>query len=40
VMGAYLTRKMTDVWFFRIIQAGLLLVSLKLIADALTSLLS
>jgi len=40
VMGAYLTRKMPDVWFFRIIQAGLLLVSLKLIADALTSLLS
>jgi uncharacterized membrane protein YfcA len=40
VMGAYLTRKMTDVWFFRIVQTGLLLVSLKLIADALTSMLS
>lgn len=40
VMGAYLTRRMPDVWFFRIIQAGLLLVSLKLIADALTSLLA
>lgn len=40
VTGAYLTRRMPDVWFFRIIQVGLLLVSLKLIADALTSLLS
>lgn len=39
-LGAYLTRKMADVWFFRIIQAGLLVVSLKLIADAVSSLLS
>jgi hypothetical protein len=28
------------VWFYRIIQAGLLLVSIKLIADALNTMLS
>ena len=39
-LGAYLTRKMADVWFFRIIQWGLFAVSLKLIADAVRSLLS
>jgi len=35
VSGAYLTRKLADVWFFRIVQGGLFVVSLKLIADAL-----
>jgi uncharacterized membrane protein YfcA len=35
VAGAWLTRRMADVWFFRIVQASLFLVSLKLLADAL-----
>jgi len=35
VMGAYLTRRLADVWFYRIVQGGLFVVSLKLIADAL-----
>jgi uncharacterized membrane protein YfcA len=35
VSGAYLTRRLADVWFFRIVQGGLFLVSLKLIFDAL-----
>jgi uncharacterized membrane protein YfcA len=33
VMGAYLTRKIADVWFYRLVQAGLFAVSLKLITD-------
>jgi uncharacterized membrane protein YfcA len=32
--GAYLTRKMTDVWFYRIVQLSLFLVSIKLVVDA------
>ena len=35
VVGAYLTRKITDEWFFKAVQIGLLAISLKLIADAL-----
>jgi uncharacterized membrane protein YfcA len=33
VLGAYITRKIADVWFYRLVQAGLFMVSLKLIAD-------
>ncbi len=33
VLGAYLTRKIADDWFFKWVQVGLLLVSLKLILD-------
>jgi len=33
VLGAYITRKIADVWFYRLVQAGLFVVSLKLIAD-------
>ncbi|WP_353238021.1 sulfite exporter TauE/SafE family protein [Limnohabitans sp.] len=33
VVGAYLTRKIADDWFFKWVQAGLLLISLKLILD-------
>jgi len=35
VLGAYITRKIADVWFYRLVQAGLFTVSLKLIADVL-----
>ncbi|MEO0029383.1 MAG: hypothetical protein RJB45_1424 [Pseudomonadota bacterium] len=33
-LGAYLTRRIADAWFFKLVQTGLFLVSLKLIADA------
>ena len=33
VVGAYLTRKISDDWFFKWVQVGLLLISLKLILD-------
>jgi hypothetical protein len=33
VIGAYLTRKIADNWFFKWVQLGLLLISLKLILD-------
>lgn len=33
--GAYLTRRITDVWFYRLVQTGLFLMSLKLVYDAL-----
>jgi uncharacterized membrane protein YfcA len=33
VVGAYLTRKIADDWFFKWVQVGLLLISLKLILD-------
>jgi uncharacterized protein len=32
--GAYLTRRIADVWFYRMVQMGLFAVSLKLIFDA------
>lgn len=34
-LGAYLTKRIADAWFFKLVQTGLFLVSLKLIADAL-----
>lgn len=33
--GAYLTRWMADVWFFRVVQVGMFLVSLRLMSNAL-----
>ena len=33
VLGAYITKKIADVWFYRLVQAGLFTVSLKLMAD-------
>lgn len=33
VLGAYLTKRIADVWFYRLVQASLFLVSIKLIAD-------
>ena len=33
VLGAYITKKIADVWFYRLVQAGLFAVSIKLIAD-------
>jgi uncharacterized membrane protein YfcA len=33
VVGAYLTRKIADDWFFKGVQIGLLAISLKLMAD-------
>jgi uncharacterized membrane protein YfcA len=35
VAGAWLTRRMADLWFYRIVQASLFVVSVKLVADAL-----
>jgi uncharacterized membrane protein YfcA len=37
VAGAYLTRKIADDWFFKWVQVGLLLISLKLILDVVTA---
>jgi len=34
VLGAVLTRRLADVWFYRLVQAGLFAVSVKLVADA------
>jgi uncharacterized membrane protein YfcA len=34
VAGAYLTKKIADVWFFRCVQIGLFIISIKLIVDA------
>lgn len=39
VAGAWMTRHMADVWFYRIVQISLFCVSLKLCADALRSFL-
>jgi uncharacterized membrane protein YfcA len=39
-LGAYLTRRIADKWFFGFIQLGLFVLSLKLIADALRELLA
>ena len=35
VCGAYLTKRIADVWFYRIVQMGLFAVSLKLLWDGL-----
>jgi uncharacterized membrane protein YfcA len=34
-LGAYLTRKINDVWFYKLVQTGLFVVSCKLIWDSL-----
>jgi uncharacterized membrane protein YfcA len=35
VAGAWLTRKLADVWFYRLVQVTLFAVSLKLVVDAI-----
>lgn len=35
VMGAWLTKRLADAWFFRLVQIGLFVVSLKLVWSAL-----
>jgi uncharacterized membrane protein YfcA len=40
VMGAWLTKRLADAWFFRLVQIGLFVVSLKLVWGALPALLS
>jgi uncharacterized membrane protein YfcA len=35
ILGAYLTKRIADVWFYRLVQTGLFLVSLKLMSDAI-----
>lgn len=37
VLGAYLTRRIADRWFYRIVQWGLFGVSIKLVFDALST---
>ncbi|NDF45792.1 MAG: sulfite exporter TauE/SafE family protein, partial [Betaproteobacteria bacterium] len=37
--GAYLTKRISDVWFFRFIQFGLFVLSIKLTVDAVRELL-
>jgi len=34
-LGAYLTQRIAEAWFFKLVQAGLFLISLKLIWDAI-----
>jgi hypothetical protein len=34
VLGAFLTRRIADAWFYRLVFAGLFAVSVKLVADA------
>jgi uncharacterized membrane protein YfcA len=36
-LGAYLTKRIADAWFFKLVQAGLFLLSLKLIWDAMSA---
>jgi len=38
-LGAYLTQRIADKWFFRFIQVGLFVLSLKLTTDAVRTLL-
>lgn len=33
VIGAYVTKRIADVWFYRLVQVGLFVVSIKLISD-------
>ena len=35
VIGAYVTKKIADAWFFRLVQIGLFLISIRLIADVI-----
>lgn len=37
VCGAYLTRRLADAWFYRLVQGSLFVVSVKLMFDALLS---
>jgi uncharacterized protein len=37
VIGAWLTRKIADVWFYRVVQISLFVVSLKLLVDVARS---
>jgi uncharacterized membrane protein YfcA len=34
VLGAYLTRRIADVWFYRLVQVSLFAVSVKVLIDA------
>lgn len=34
-LGAYLTKRIADAWFFKLVQVGLFLLSIKLIHDAI-----
>ncbi|MEY3887285.1 MAG: hypothetical protein RL650_1377, partial [Pseudomonadota bacterium] len=34
-LGAYLTKRIADAWFFKLVQVGLFVLSLKLIHDAI-----
>lgn len=34
-LGAYLTKRIADAWFFKLVQVGLFLLSIKLIQDAI-----
>jgi len=36
-LGAYLTKRIADAWFFRLVQTGLFVLSLKLIWDAVAT---
>lgn len=38
VLGAYLTKKIADKWFFKLIQIGLFVISIKLIHDAIKAM--
>ena len=38
VLGAYLTQKIADAWFFRLIQIGLFIISIKLMFDAISAM--
>jgi uncharacterized membrane protein YfcA len=39
VMGAWLTRRLADTWFYRLVQIGLFFISIQLVWSALPSLL-
>lgn len=39
VMGAWLTRRLADAWFYRLVQIGLFFISIKLVWSALPGLL-
>jgi uncharacterized membrane protein YfcA len=40
IMGAWMARRLAEAWFYRLVQIGLFLVSLKLISQGLDSLLN
>jgi uncharacterized membrane protein YfcA len=39
VMGAWLTKRLADAWFFRLVQIGLFFISIKLVWSALPGLM-